>query len=278
MDDGSKVVALNQFKPVLGDLEKNFKKHKSFIEDAIENGAELIVFPELSLTGYNVRDLAVELAIRSDDEFFKPFFELSRKIDILFGFIELGDDNLIYNSSMYISEGSVIDVYRKVKLPNFGIFEEKRFFKPGNSIKSFKTRFGRGGVLICRDFLHPSLAYVHFSKGTEFLFSLSNSPLRGISGNDIGSQAMWEDAGRCYSRFFSMYVFYVNRVGFEDGLGFPGGSFVAEPGGKIVFKAPYFEEGNFYVKVYPKKLADYRKVFAYYRDEDFKFIKDEIDA
>ncbi len=278
MDNRFKVIALNQFKPILGEPKKNLKKHVEYIEKAIENKAHLIIFPELSITGYNVRDLAVELAISSDNDFFKPLFELSRKIDILFGFIELGEDSLVYNSSMYLSDEKIVDVYRKIKLPNFGIFEEKRFFKPGNSIKSFKTQFGNGGVLICRDFLHPSLAYVHFSKGTEYLFSLSNSPLRGLSGNDIGSQAMWEDAGKCYSRFFSMYVFYVNRVGFEDGLGFPGGSFVAEPGGKIVFKAPYFEEGNFYVKIYPEKLKSYRKIYAYYRDEDFKFIKEEIDA
>ncbi len=273
MGSRSKIIAISQYKPILGDIEKNIDKHIKSIKKAIEKGVELIVFPELSLTGYLLRDLVYDVAITKDSNFFDGFKLLSKKIDILIGFVEKADDKVIYNSSAYFSGGNLINVYRKIRLPNFGMFEEKRFFKAGEQLKPFKTGFGKTGILICRDFLFPSLAYSHFYKGADFLISISNSPLRGIEGEEYSSQNMWEDAGKVYSRFFSMFVVYVNRVGFEDGFGFAGGSFVSDPEGQIIFRAPFLEEDLYFVELDLSKRDKARTVYAYYRDEDFEQIK-----
>ncbi len=273
MDSRSKIIAISQYKPILGDLEKNIEKHIKNIEKAIEKGASLIIFPELSLTGYLLRDLVYEIAIEKDSPYFDSFKKLSKKMDIVFGFVEKAKDKLIYNSSAYFSKGELVNIYRKIRLPNFGMFEEKRFFKAGDDLVLFKTDFGNTGVLICRDFLFPSLAYSLFYKGADFLISISNSPLRGVEGEEYSSQKMWEDAGKVYSRFFSMYVIYVNRVGFEDGFGFAGGSFVSDPDGKIIFRAPFLEENLYFVNIDLSVRDKARSVYAYYRDEDFEQIK-----
>ncbi len=273
MDDRYLKIAIAQYKPILGEIEKNIEKHKKIIEEAIDNNAKLIIFPELSLTGYLLKDLVYDMAIEQNNPIFKPFKELSKKIDIIIGFVEKGEDKLIYNSLLYFSKGDLLNNYRKLRLPNFGMFEEKRFFKAGEKIKLFKTDYGKVGTLICRDFLFPSLAYTLFYKGADFLISISNSPLRGIESEDYQSQAMWEDAGKVYSRFFSMYVVYVNRVGFEDGLGFAGGSFISNPDGKIVFRTPFLKEGLFFTDLDLSLTEKARSVYTYFKDEDFEQIK-----
>lgn len=273
MDNRYLKIAIAQYKPILGDIEKNIKKHIELINKGIEHKASVIIFPELSLTGYLLKDLVYDLLLDKDSQVLEPIKNLSENIDIVIGFVEKGENRLIYNSLLYYSKGKLLSNYRKIRLPNFGMFEEKRFFKSGENITVFKTDYGKVGTLICRDFLFPSLAYTLFYKGVDFLISISNSPLRGVETKEYQSQAMWEDAGKVYSRFFSMNVIYVNRVGFEDGFGFAGGSFIVNPEGKIIFKAPFLEEGLYFTDIDLSLTDKARSIYAYYRDEDFEQIK-----
>jgi len=277
LKEKNKTIAIAQYNPYLGDLDKNLKKHKKYIEKAIKRKSDIIIFPELSLTGYLLKDLVYDIAINESDPRLSELVNLSNKIDIVLGFVEKGEDRLIYNSCIYLSKGNIINKYRKIRLPNFGMFEEKKFFSSGDKLSYFNTMMGKTGILICRDFLFPSLTYSLYYKGMDFLIAISNAPLRGIQNENYDSQIMWEDAGKAYSRFFSMFVIYVNRVGFEDGFGFAGGSFVSGPDGKIVFRAPALEEDIYYCNIDLEERDKARTIYTYYRDENFKQIKKFLD-
>ena len=269
MDLRNQRVGVCQFRPLLGDIEKNLSKHLEWIERGREGGADFLVFPELSLTGYRLRDLAGEVAVEADSPFWKPLQEASREMTLLVGFVEKDRDGVLYNSMALFKPGCTSPfIYRKLRLPNFGMFEEKRFFKAGEKLGICETVLGRTGLLVCRDFLFPSLAYCHFSQGVKVIICPSNAPLRGVEGEEFDSQRLWEDAAAAYSRFFSALVVYVNRTGFEDGYGFAGGSFVMEPGAKMVWKAPPLEETLGIVEFDKRCFARYEALSGYLKEED----------
>ncbi|BAL81053.1 nitrilase-related carbon-nitrogen hydrolase [Caldisericum exile] len=235
-------ISLAQINPTLGNLEKNLVKHLEFAEKAILEGARVIVFPELSITGYLLRDLTYEVALPSNSDFFKPIKEMSKNIDIVLGFAEKGEDKIIYNSALYLSKGEIKLLYRKMFPPTHGMFEELRFFGRGETYKSIKTDYGKISVIICRDFFHPPLLSLAYFDNVDFVFAISNMPLRGLKGEKPQIQETVENASSVYTNFFSFFIVYVNRVGFDDGLGFYGGSFVQSPTGKKIVRAGLFEE------------------------------------
>ncbi len=152
-------LALAQINTVLGDVEKNLAKHLKLIEEPRQGGAELVIFPELSLTGYVLQDLAPTVAHKVDesDPIFHQLLQASRDIDIMVGFVEEDLRNRFYIASAYLSGGKALHVHRKVYLPTYGLFDEGRFFAWGDGVSAFDTRFGRVGMLICEDFWHASL-------------------------------------------------------------------------------------------------------------------------
>ena len=155
-------IALAQINTCLGRVDLNLEKHLALAAEAHSNGADLLVFPELSLTGYVLQDLASAVAHRptDDDPVFKPLLEASRKLDMVVGFVEEDLRNRFYISAAYLSGGKVVHVHHKVYLPTYGLFDEGRFFAWGDSVRAFDTRFGRVGMLICEDFFTtlPALA------------------------------------------------------------------------------------------------------------------------
>jgi len=151
-------LALAQINTRLGDVPANLEKHLLHIKDAKAAGADLVLFPELSLTGYVLQDLTPSVSCRasSDDPVFRPLLEASREIDIVAGFVDEDSRHRFYIASAYLSRGKVVHVHHKVYLPTYGLFDEGRFFAPGDSVRAFDTRFGRCGMLICEDFWHAS--------------------------------------------------------------------------------------------------------------------------
>lgn len=261
-------ISLAQINPELGNLEKNLVKHLEFTEKAILEGAKVIAFPELSISGYLLRDLTYDVALEANSQFFKPLIEKSKDIDIVLGFVEKGEDKLIYNSSMYLSRGEILSVYRKMYPPTHGMFEELRFFGRGNSFKSFKTDYGKVSVIICRDFFHPTLLSLAYFDNVDFVFAISNMPLRGLKGERPQIQETVENASFVYTNFFNFFVVYVNRVGFDDGLGFYGGSFIQSPTGKKLAEAKLFEEEIITVSVDTEDIYKKRTSFPLLREED----------
>jgi len=266
-------IAIAQISPVLGNLEKNLETHLRLARKAQEQEADLIVFPELSLTGYTLKDLASELAIRTDSsEIFLELLEASKNIDLVFGLVEERTNNpgIVYNSAAYLSGGQIVHLHRKVFLPTSGMFEEGRFFASGRQFKTFPTRFGRAGLLVCRDFLHYGSSYCLFAGGAGLIIVISAAPGRGVSGDNSQSfetSRMWELMGEAVSFFSSSFVVYCNRVGFEDGACFAGGSYVFSPYGKLIQRLPYLEEAFTTLEIDLKEIGQARKSWPFRRDE-----------
>ncbi len=270
-------IALAQINPILGDIRKNIEKHVKFIEKAIKEKADVIVFPELSLTGYNLKDLTMEVAMKPFDPLLSPIFSLSNRIDISIGFVEKGEDDIPYNSAMYIENENIKNIYRKIYLPTHGMFQELRFFGKGSKVKVFDTKFGKVSTLICRDFFHPSLLFLSYAAKADFILAMSNMPLRGLSGEIPGIQKTVEIAADTYANFFGQFIIFINRVGFEDGLGFYGGSFVESPLLTKTAFAGILKENITFAEIDTKESFFKKQGFPLLREEDFHLIKRNLD-
>jgi predicted amidohydrolase len=238
-------VRLAQTKPVLGDFEANLRAHIALATEAADAGIDLIVFPELSLTGYYLRDLVPDIAVRLSDPRLAELRELSRTVSIVAGFVEESDEFGFFTVSAYYEGGEARHVHRKVYLPTYGMFDEGRYVSGGGSVRCFDTAFGRSGILICEDLWHPALPYILSQDRMLTLIAPSNSPTRGVQGDELGSSNVYNDMLATYARLFQCHVIYCNRVGYEDGVNFWGGSRVLDPFGAALVQAPLFEEGVF---------------------------------
>ncbi len=263
-------IALAQMNTHLGVVEANLEKHLDLVREARSSGAQLVVFPELSLTGYVLQDLATQVSHRpeQDDPIFKPLLEASREIDMMVGFVDEDNRHRFFIAAAYLSEGNVLHVHHKVYLPTYGLFDEGRFFAWGDSIRSFDTRFGRVGMLICEDFWHASPPYILWLDGADILLFHSASPGRGLNDEPQLESARWvEHINRAYASLFTDFVAHSNRVGYEDGLNFWGGSTVFDPNGDLLAKGPYQEEAVTVVEVDTRQLHRTRARLPLLRDE-----------
>ena len=262
-------IALAQISPKLGDLEQNFQIHIDYIQKAKKKNVDLLIFPELSLTGYTLKDMVEEIAVDPrTDPLFKKLVGLCREMSFVVGFVEEKEKGLFYNSAAFFSKGKIIHIHRKIYLPTYGMFEELKFFGQGKNFHSFTTPFGKAGMLICYDFLHISSSYLLFVGGSEIIIAISAAPGRGISDDDgYASARMWELMGEAVAHFFQSFVIYCNRVGFEDGKSFAGGSFIYNPGGQLVAKSPYVDEDFLVKDIDLEEIRRFRKNRPYRRDE-----------
>jgi predicted amidohydrolase len=254
----------------LGVVESNLEKHLSQIEVAAKEGADLVIFPELSLTGYGLQDLAPTVAHRAvpEDPVFKQLLDASQDIDVVVGFVEEDLRNRFFISSAYLSGGAVSHVHRKVYLPTYGLFDEGRFFAWGDATVAFNTRFGRVGILICEDFWHVSPPYLLWLDGADIFIFISASPGRGLTSAPQLSTAQWvESINRAYASIFTSFVVHCNRVGYEDGLHFSGGSTVFDPDGDLLAKAPYDQEALTFCEMDLNQLHRSRSRLPLLRDE-----------
>lgn len=273
-------LALAQINTTLGDLQANLERHLTLARQAHQEGADLLLFPELSLTGYALQDLTPTVACRAsaDDPIFSPLLQASRALDLVVGFVEEDRRNRFYIASAYLSRGEVIHVHHKIYLPTYGMFDESRFFAPGRSARAFDTRFGRAGMLICEDFWHVSPPYLLWADGADlFLFS-SASPGRGLSEEGRLESAAWvEHTNRAYAGLFTVFVAHANRAGYEDGLNFWGGSTIFDPDGKVVLHAPYFEECLLMAEIDLNQLHRTRARLPLLRDEKPELVQMELE-
>lgn len=236
-------VALGQIRPMLGNVEANLQKHLEWIAKAKQQGASLIVFPELGLTGYHVQDLTLEVARTLDSPEIQSIVAASVGIDVVVSFVEESLDHQFYVSSLYASEGNIASVHRKVYLPTYGMFDEGRYFASGTGFRVFNTRFAPTGMLICEDAWHLPSPYLLASGGATLLLVPASSPARSVSDQDtFGSQQFWHEMNRVYAQLLGVHLVFVNRVGFEDGISFFGGSGVVGPKGEWLAQAPVLEE------------------------------------
>ncbi|RZD15245.1 MAG: hypothetical protein EVJ47_02965 [Candidatus Acidulodesulfobacterium ferriphilum] len=278
-------ILLAQVNPHVGDLKKNIEKHLKFIETAKEEGAEFVIFPELSLTGYFLKDSIYDVGVNLNGEeafIFEPLYKasLDSGISVIAGFVEKDDSYNFYNSSFCISKGKIINVHRKVYLPTYGMFEELRYFKPGGGFNIFDMAGVKASILTCEDAWHLSSSYIAVNKGAEIIVVNSASPARGIAeGLDkFSSINMWEELLSVIAFYYRSYVIYVNRVGFEDGIGFSGGSCIFGPTGEMDARIDYLEEGYLKVEINLDLLNNERFKTPLIRDENLNLTLKELEG
>ncbi len=272
-------VGLAQMYPKLGDVQANLDQHLALVDQAAAEGVELLVFPELSLTGYQVQDLVPEVAIRAvpDDPVFYQLLEASRRMDILFGFVQEDRRQRFYTSAAYLSAGACLHIHQKIYLPTYAMFDEGRYFDQGERVRAFDTRYGRVGMLICEDFWHLSPPYLLWLDGADILLLHSASPSRGLDAGDRLSGSRWvELVNQAYASLFTSYVIHCNRVGYEDGKNFWGGSSIVDPDGEFLTRGLYFEERLIVQTIDLNQLHRTRSRLPLLRDERPDLVQREL--
>jgi len=262
-------IGLAQINPTLGDLQRNLEIHREFIDRSCQGGVDLLVFPELSLTGYFLKDMVPQVALRLDSPVVHELEELSRNISLVVGLVEESEEALFYNAALYLEDGVIRHCHRKVYLPTYGLFDEQRYLARGRTVRTFRSRFGQTAILICEDLWHVSTAYLAAQQGTDLLLIPSASPGRGVErGEKLEIAETWEAINRTYATLFTMGVCFANRVGYEDGVNFWGGSEIVSPAGERLLKGDYFEE-NLLVGLFDlEELRRARISNTLRRDED----------
>lgn len=269
---------LAQIAPALGDVKKNLDLHLECIAKAREQKTDLLVFPELSLTGYTLKDMTEDVALDPEkDQVFRKLRAAGGEMSVVVGFIEERKKGLFCNSAAFLSKGKILHIHRKVFLPTFGMFEEGKFFAPGKNLLTFRTPFGRAGLMICRDFLNPGACYLLLAGGADLIIVISAAPGRGMSEEEgFASSRMWELMGESVSRFSTVFVLYCNRTGFEDGAIFAGGSFIFNPMGRLLVRAPDLEMRIIFQEIDLEELRDARKNWPFYRDDRPEIILESL--
>ena len=272
-------IALAQIDPALGDLHKNVTLHVEMAREAVGRGAGLVVFPELSLTGYSVKDMNLGLALRPDNPppVLTPLLEASNKITILAGGIEEDTSFRIYNSAFLFENGSMRSAHRKVYPPTYGMFEELRYFSPGDSVRVVRTQHGTFGVLICEDLWHLPLPYLLAQQGADVLIAMVASPTRLTGpGGALGVADTNGENHRAYARLLSCYLAFCNRTGFEDGLNFWGASALIGPDGSVVAQGKQFEDDLIVADISDNELRRARQSSRHFLDDDPRLVLREL--
>jgi NAD+ synthase (glutamine-hydrolysing) len=261
-------VAMAQIAPVLGDVERNLALHLEQIEAARRQHADLMVFPELSLTGYFVRDMVPDLAMSPAGAEVRQLIDAAGPMSLVVGLIEESPRHRFYNAALWAEGGRVVHVHRKVYLPTYGLFDEQRYFAAGERFLAFDAaRFGRVGILICEDFWHLSAAAIMQAEEVDLLVCVANSPVRGVTGPKVRIAETYEDLAKAFAQLLGAAVVVVNRVGFEDGLCFWGSSLAVGPDGRIIAQASLLDPALCVAALDPAELRRQRLITPLARDE-----------
>jgi predicted amidohydrolase len=248
MSEGSRSAAatvrigLAQIDCRLGDVAANLERHLHWIEQARERGVELLVFPELSLTGYRLFHLTSRVALPASAPELRRLAEAAGPMAVVAGFVEESDRGVLHNTAALLVHERPHLLHRKIYLPSYGLFQEARFLRPGRRLELVQLAWGKTGILICEDLWHPELARRLAAAGARLLVVPSVGPGRVGSGELPVNQESWELLTRSAALVNTCWVLYCNRVGWEEGAFYPGASHVVRPGGEILERAPVLEE------------------------------------
>jgi len=261
-------VGLAQIRPTLGNVTANVRVFREAVREGLRRGCDLIIFPELSLTGYTLRDMVPVVGMHDEHDVLREITEESRKAALVVGYVEESRRAHFYNTGLFCDQGVRLHVHRKVYLPTYGMFDEMRYFARGGRFRAFDTRLGRVGMLICEDAWHLSGGYILAMDGADIFINISNSPARGVTRDDrTDTTRAWENLNRTYATYFCGYVIFCNRVGTEDGITFWGGSEVIDPEGRVIAKAKYFDEDFITAEIDPDATRRARMYTPIAREE-----------
>jgi len=242
-------VAIAQIDPALGDVESNLALHRDWIERARAEGTSLLVFPELSLTGYALRDMAAGVTLPAKGGPLEALAKSAGDMTVAVGAVVPSRTGPPANAGVLLERGRVRFIHRKVYLPTHGMFEEGRYFSAGDRLRVHRSTALdlRLGLLVCRDLWHLSSGVVMGHRGVDILIGMSASPGRDLSegrpdGDGFGSLRMLRALNEVYARCLGCFVVHANRVGTEEGVTFAGGSEIRHPSGRAVATGPHDEE------------------------------------
>jgi predicted amidohydrolase len=297
-------VAVYQTDPVLLDLKANLEEVISKINHGREKGAQLIVFPELALTGYFVAHRHHEVALRLDSEEIKKLVSATKGTAAVVGFIEESRSMNFYDSALVAVDGEILFAYRKLNLPNYGVFEERKYFASGKQVPVFRLHGFAIAVFICNDVWHPSLPYIGVTRKADIFVTIINS-LEGSMGDEFNNIETWGIINTFYSRVFGIYNICANRVG-DETLGnrrkhvgakseganavvgkdranqhrthrFWGGSEIVNPYGQTIAKAALYEKDEIFGEISRELLRKKRILLPYVRNDDPYFTHRELE-
>jgi N-carbamoylputrescine amidase len=242
-------IALAQVDCVLGDPEANLDRAAEHVRAADEQQADLVVFPELALNGYALGRVGDRSLPSTDDRLLKLS---TAGVDVLMGFHEDGGHRT-YNAGAYLSAGSVLHLHRKLYLPTYLMWEERKHVSPGQALRAYDTRFGRMATLVCNDAWQPVVPWLAAQDGAEVLLVATNSATASdpvqTEPQALDTVQYWDQLLTYTARMQQCWVVFVNRVGDEAGVRFWGGSRVLDPSGAVVAQAPMWEESMLVVDV-----------------------------
>lgn len=229
-------ITLSQLDAQLGDIGANVGRAERVLDTALAASSELVVFPELYLTGYSIGTLDEDLSIRPDDARLRRLARHARDAGLVVGFVETGRGVHTYNSAAYFENGVLTHVHRKLYLPTYKSFEERKYFTPGPALCAFDAADTRIAILVCNDAWQPQLAFLAVQDGARILVVPAASAQSRFPER-YDSRTYWRSITEFYGRMFQVFVVFVNRVGAEGELRFWGGSHVVDPWGTIVAEA-----------------------------------------
>ena len=290
-------VGIYQTDPVLLDVQTNLEDTIGKIQAAKAKGVDLAVFPELSLTGYFVRERYHEAALRIDSPEIQQLARATKGTAAVIGFIEESRAMNFYNSALVAVDGDILFAYRKLNLPNYGVFEERKIFAGGKHVRVFKLKGLTIAPFICNDLWHPSLPYLGITQKADIFITMFNSS-RGSMGDEFSNIESWNIINRFYSRVFGVYNLCANRVGcevFEDlrssdadtegttaseidenPFRFWGGSEVINPFGQAIITAALFDPDAIFADISRDIIRKKRIALPYLRNDDPYFTHREL--
>lgn len=273
-------IALAQVAPRLGDLDANFELASDWLRRSAAVDAQLTVFPELALSGYLLQDLVPEVAMAADDARLAAVSRSVPEMLVALGFVEETEGHRYANSVALLRGGELIGLHRKVYLPTYGLFDEGRFTRPGDRIRTVEVGepLGRIGMSVCEDFWHPSLPMIQAQDGASLLVNVAAGPARA-PGSAAGTRAIagWHEMQNTYALLGTVAIAFCNRVGNEEGLTFWGGSRILAPDGSVVAEGPLYEEALVVGSLETDDLRMQRYGLPLLADERLELVRRELD-
>lgn len=237
MPDSTLNVAVAQIESILGDLESNLRKHLDVIDTARNAGVDLLLFPEMSLTGHSAGKETLRLAVDRNHRFIAEIARVAGPMCTVFGVIEEAAAAQFYNSAVAVRDGKIAFVHRKINLANYGKLDDGKHFGAGSSVDTFDLDASwRATVLICADTWNPALVHLAALQDATLLLAPISSAIEAV-GAEFDNPQGWDVNLRFYALTYGMPVLMANRVGAEDGLSFWGGSRILDPFGRSLARA-----------------------------------------
>jgi len=273
-------ITLAQVAPHLGDLEANLALVAERTREAAAGGADMVVFPELALTGYLLQDLVPEVALRADDARLLAIGAEQPETLVAVGFVEETRSHRYCNSVALLRGGELLGLHRKVYLPTYGLFDEARFTRPGHQVRTVDVGdpLRRIGLSICEDFWHPFLPMLQVQDGALLLLNVAAGPARAPgSAAGLAAVAGWHRMQETYALLGTTAIAFCNRVGNEEGLTFWGGSRLLGPDGSVIVEAPLYAEAMVSGVLETDDLRMQRYALPLVADERLELVRRELD-